>query len=84
MSCRLFRSDDHVFLERIREGIVAASPTASVSVLALPPVLGAALLGLDLLGATPAAGARLRAAFAALEADGEGHRPGLAAPILRR
>ncbi|WP_309144487.1 BadF/BadG/BcrA/BcrD ATPase family protein [Streptomyces sp. BR123] len=47
----------------IRAGLAARAPLARVSVVAAPPVLGAALLGLDAVGAPPAAHAELRAHF---------------------
>jgi N-acetylglucosamine kinase-like BadF-type ATPase len=46
----LIRSGDPAFLGRIRSGVTAVASRARVSVLADPPVLGAALLGLDLFG----------------------------------
>jgi N-acetylglucosamine kinase-like BadF-type ATPase len=55
--------------ELLTGGIVAAvaagAPRAEVRVCAVPPVVGAALLGLDATGAGPAAEARLRAAVGA-------------------
>ncbi|MEV8439011.1 BadF/BadG/BcrA/BcrD ATPase family protein [Actinosynnema sp. NPDC051121] len=45
-----------------RLGVVA--PAARVRVVDVPPVVGAALLGLDAVGASPGAEARLRAAYA--------------------
>ncbi|MEU2391991.1 BadF/BadG/BcrA/BcrD ATPase family protein [Streptomyces sp. NPDC007369] len=47
----------------IRAGLAERAPLARVSVVAAPPVLGAALLGLDALDAPPAAHAELRAHF---------------------
>jgi N-acetylglucosamine kinase-like BadF-type ATPase len=43
--------------------ITAAAPQATVIIVAVPPVAGAALLGLDHCGAGPAAERRLRAAY---------------------
>ncbi len=57
----IFRSDDPRFHDRIRAGIVAAAGAAQIRRLTAPPVLGAALLGLDALGAGADAGARIRA-----------------------
>ncbi|HET9614522.1 MAG TPA: BadF/BadG/BcrA/BcrD ATPase family protein, partial [Candidatus Limnocylindrales bacterium] len=61
----VFRTDDAAFHARLRAGIAAAIPGACVVRLASPPVLGAALLGLDELapgGVTPSAVAeRVRA-----------------------
>jgi N-acetylglucosamine kinase-like BadF-type ATPase len=59
----LFRSADASFMARIRHGVLAVAPWARLSVLAAPPVLGAALLGLAELGPPPAAGERLTAAL---------------------
>lgn len=57
----------------VREGILAHSPEAIVSVLTQPPVLGAGLFALDALGATPQSHRALR------------HRAGsLASPIPPR
>ncbi|MFD0270332.1 N-acetylglucosamine kinase [Streptomyces sp. NPDC127106] len=47
----------------IRTGLAERAPLARVSVVAAPPVLGAALLGLEAVGAPPAAHAELRAHF---------------------
>jgi N-acetylglucosamine kinase-like BadF-type ATPase len=59
----IFQGEDPAFLERIRAGITAVAPAARLRRLAAPPVVGAALLGLDQLGAPPEAAARLRAAL---------------------
>jgi hypothetical protein len=59
----VFRRDDPAFLRRIRAGIASVAPAATVRQATAPPVVGAALLGLDRLGAAPAAADRLRAAF---------------------
>lgn len=67
----VFRTDDGAFHERLRERIAAAIPMATVVRLAAPPVLGAALIGLDrLAGGTtdPAAAARVRAELEAWNA----------------
>jgi N-acetylglucosamine kinase-like BadF-type ATPase len=65
----VFRTDDAAFHERLRAGILAAAPRASIVRLTAPPVLGAALVGLDRLspaGATaPDVEARLRSALEA-------------------
>ena len=37
----------HAFFDRIRDGLRAVAPTAEVRVLTAPPVVGAALIGLD-------------------------------------
>jgi N-acetylglucosamine kinase-like BadF-type ATPase len=56
----LFRTDDSPFHDRVDRGIHAVAPWAVVHRLAAPPVLGAALLGLDALGVTAAAEVRAR------------------------
>jgi N-acetylglucosamine kinase-like BadF-type ATPase len=65
----VFKTDDQPFYARLEAGILAAAPNASIRRLTAPPVLGAALVGLDRLagnGATPPADeARLRAALEA-------------------
>ena len=66
----VFRGDDPAFLERIRKGITAVAPAARLRRLAAPPVVGAALLGLDQLGAPPEAAARLRATLTHQRLDG--------------
>jgi N-acetylglucosamine kinase-like BadF-type ATPase len=59
----IFRNDDPAFFERVTEGICAVAPAAQIHVLHIPPVVGAALLGLDRIGARPAAHARTRDAL---------------------
>jgi N-acetylglucosamine kinase-like BadF-type ATPase len=59
----IFRGDDPAFLERIRSGITAIAPAARLRQVTAPPVVGAALLGLDRLGAPPEAARRLRASL---------------------
>lgn len=59
----LFQRDDPAFLERIRAGITAVAPAARLRQVTAPPVVGAALLGLDRLGAPPEAAARLLASL---------------------
>ncbi len=59
----LFQRDDPVFLDRIRAGITAVAPAATLRQVTAPPVVGAALLGLDRLGAPPEAARRLRASL---------------------
>jgi N-acetylglucosamine kinase-like BadF-type ATPase len=56
----LFHRDDPALLERIGAGIAATAPAARLSQVTAPPVVGAALLGLDRLGAPPEAARRLR------------------------
>jgi N-acetylglucosamine kinase-like BadF-type ATPase len=57
----LFRSRDSILMSRIRSGIAAIAPRAEIRRLEAPPVLGAALLGLDHVKAGRAAETRLRA-----------------------
>ena len=59
----LMTARDPLLLSEITERITAAAPQASVSVVAVPPVAGAALLGLDHVGAGAGAERRLRAAY---------------------
>jgi N-acetylglucosamine kinase-like BadF-type ATPase len=59
----IFRSEDPAFLERIRAGVTAVAPAARLRQVTAPPVVGAALLGLDRLGAPPQASRRLRASL---------------------
>jgi N-acetylglucosamine kinase-like BadF-type ATPase len=56
-------SRDEVLIEEIRRRLAAVAPRAGAVVTEVPPVVGAALLGLDRLGASPAAKAALRAAL---------------------
>lgn len=57
----IFRSRDPAFFERIETGLRKVAPAVRVNVLTAPPVVGAALLGLDRLGAPRASQARVRA-----------------------
>jgi N-acetylglucosamine kinase-like BadF-type ATPase len=59
----IFRNHDRAFFSKIDEGLHEVAPTARTHVLTAPPVLGAALMGLDHLGAGPAAQRRLRRAL---------------------
>lgn len=70
----VFLNHDEGFLERLSAGIRRVAPGARLVPLRAPPVLGAALLGLDLLRPRPgpAAERRLRAAFAAAEKPASG------------
>ena len=56
----LFRNGDGAFVERITDGVRRVAPAATVMVLDSPPVVGAALLGLDRLGAAASAKRRVR------------------------
>jgi N-acetylglucosamine kinase-like BadF-type ATPase len=57
----LFSRDAPAFGERIRAELAGLAPAARLTQLTAPPVVGAALLGLDRLGAPPGAAERLRA-----------------------
>jgi N-acetylglucosamine kinase-like BadF-type ATPase len=57
----LFQREAPSFLERIRSQVVGIAPAARLTQVTAPPVVGAALLGLDRLGAAPGAAERLRA-----------------------
>jgi N-acetylglucosamine kinase-like BadF-type ATPase len=59
----LMTARDPLLLTEITGRITAAAPRASVTVVAVPPVAGAALLGLDHVGAETQAERRLRAAY---------------------
>ncbi|TWP51125.1 ATPase [Lentzea tibetensis] len=50
-------------LGEVRRRVLEVAPLAQVRVVDLPPVVGAALLGLDTIGASPAAELRLRSAY---------------------
>ncbi|MGN9906608.1 N-acetylglucosamine kinase [Phytohabitans sp. LJ34] len=52
-----------LLMDAVEEGIAAHSPHATLTLLAAPPVTGAALLALDAFGAPPPAGRSLRAAL---------------------
>ena len=52
---------DPLLTSAIKERLAKQLPGAEIRIIDAPPVLGAALLGLDYLGAPPAAAARLRA-----------------------
>jgi N-acetylglucosamine kinase-like BadF-type ATPase len=56
----VFRNNDRRFTKRIAAGIASVAPSAVIRKLVAPPVLGAALIGLDEVRATHAARARLR------------------------
>jgi N-acetylglucosamine kinase-like BadF-type ATPase len=57
----LFHQEAPAFLERIRAELAKVAPAAWLTQVTAPPVVGAALLGLDRLGAGPGAAERLRA-----------------------
>jgi len=74
----IFRNRFGPFFERIEEGLRAVAPDARVMVLTTPPVVGAALIGLDEVGATATAKRRVRAALTheRLRTDTHGRREG--------
>ena len=57
----LFHGDAAAFIERIETGIRRIAPAARLTQVTAPPVVGAALLGLDRLGAPSGAAEHLRA-----------------------
>jgi N-acetylglucosamine kinase-like BadF-type ATPase len=59
----IFRNGWEPFFARIEDGVHAVAPAARIVRLAAPPVLGAAMLGLDVLGSTRAAHTRARTAL---------------------
>ena len=59
----VFDTDDQGFQTRVSDGVKAVAPWAVLVHLDAPPVLGAALLGLDALGAGPQAKADVRRAL---------------------
>jgi N-acetylglucosamine kinase-like BadF-type ATPase len=59
----VFRNGWPAFLERIEAGIHAVASDATVHVLLAPPVVGAAVIGLEQIGATGTAHRRLRASL---------------------
>ena len=60
----LMTAEDPVLSHAINDELAAAMPGAQIRVVDVQPVAGAALLGLDHVGASPAAAARLRAGAA--------------------
>ncbi len=56
----IFRNRFPAFFERIRDGVGRAAPRARIIVLTSPPVVGAAMLALDHIGASRSAYARVR------------------------
>jgi hypothetical protein len=60
----LLTARDPLLTSWTEEGIAAGAPRATVSIVDVPPIAGAALLGLDRVGAGPDAEQRLRGAYA--------------------
>jgi hypothetical protein len=58
----VMRARNESLTRQITEGVAAGAPHATVHIVDVPPVVGAALLGLDHTGAPPGAERRLRAA----------------------
>ncbi|MBB4912607.1 N-acetylglucosamine kinase [Actinophytocola algeriensis] len=56
----VLRGRDPLLHDTIRDRLADATPLAEITVVTDPPVVGAALLGLDALGTTPGAAGRLR------------------------
>jgi N-acetylglucosamine kinase-like BadF-type ATPase len=59
----VFDTGDQVFHARVADGVRKVAPKACLVRLTAPPVLGAALIGLDALGADEAAKVKLRSAL---------------------
>jgi N-acetylglucosamine kinase-like BadF-type ATPase len=59
----LLTARNPLLTSEVTERIAAAAAHAAVTIVAVPPVAGAALLGLDHVGAGPEAERRLRAAY---------------------
>src|SRR5439155_26637002 len=71
----LMRRRDPRLLSSIEHGLAEVGPNLTVHVTASPPIVGAALLGLDELGAPAAAQARLRGELTAAVEELEGGVP---------
>ena len=56
----IFGNRDPAFFDRIESGVHQVAPAARLRVLTAPPVVGAAMMGLDLVGGSKAAHARVR------------------------
>ncbi len=59
----IFRNRDERFFRRIDDGLRAVAPSSRTQIMKDPPVIGAALMGLDRLDAPRAAHARVRRAL---------------------
>ena len=66
----VFDSAYAAFTDRVESGVLAVAPNARFRRLEGPPVLGAALLGLDALGAADGCGSRLRSTAPAAASAG--------------
>ena len=74
----VFRTDDQAFFDALAAGIAEVAPRARLVRLTAPPVVGAALIGLDRLAGhavDPATAHRIRAAFASWKPEQPGDRP---------
>ena len=68
---------DPLLIAGIQARLAAQAPAATMHIVDVPPVVGAALLGLDHIGAEPAAEQRLRAAYAGSQpVPASGEAPG--------
>ena len=72
----IFRAQDPAFFGRIEAGVHVTAPSARVRRLTAPPVVGAALIGLDRLGAPSAAQSRVRRALTHERLGAETSAPG--------
>jgi N-acetylglucosamine kinase-like BadF-type ATPase len=77
----IFLADDRSFIGRVEQGIQTVAQRANILRLLLPPVLGAALIGLDELGADRGASGRLRESISHASIVGRGGR--FARPAVR-
>jgi N-acetylglucosamine kinase-like BadF-type ATPase len=71
----LMQSGDPRLIGAIKAGLAHEAPAATVQVTSSPPIVGAALLGLDALGAGPDAQARVRTELAHLSTNAETSQP---------
>ena len=67
----LFQNDASWLVDRIAERLATVAPAASLMLVDSPPIVGAALLGLDELGAPEAAQERARRDLSAAAGEGE-------------
>jgi hypothetical protein len=71
---------DDLLMSLIAQRYAGQAPHARLIVADVPPIVGAALLGLDRLGASPDAHERVRAYFLSSLREGEGIDPPVPAP----